>query len=69
MRQVSALIGIGAFLVLLQGCATPAMQVNHETVASTEASSDASVQDDAFAKRVEQHLDRHDRPGSTLMFR
>ncbi|MBL8043574.1 MAG: hypothetical protein JNL86_11720 [Nitrospira sp.] len=68
MRQVIALIGIGCFMVLLQGCAAPAKQAGHERVAFAEDQGRA-LSDDAFVKKVEQHLDRQDRPGSTLMFR
>ena len=68
MRQVIALIGIGCFMVLLQGCAAPAKQAGHERVAVAEDQGRA-LSDDAFVKKVEQHLDRQDRPGTTLMFR
>lgn len=69
MRQVFAFIAIGFFLALLQGCAAPATQVRHETVASTQETGGTALTDEAFVKKVEQHLDRQDRPGSTLMFR
>jgi hypothetical protein len=55
-------------MVLLQGCAAPAKQAGHERVAFAEDQGRA-LSDDAFVKKVEQHLDRQDRPGSTLMFR
>ncbi|GAB1724400.1 MAG: hypothetical protein GDA65_03695 [Nitrospira sp. CR1.1] len=68
MRQVVALIGIGCFMVPLQGCAAPAKHAGHETVTFAEDQGRA-LPDDAFAKKVGQHLDRQDRPGTTLMFR
>jgi hypothetical protein len=68
MRQFVALIGIGFFVVLVQGCAAPAKQAGHETVAFSEESG-VVPSDEEFVKKVERHLDRQDRPGTTLMFR
>lgn len=68
MRQIVAVLGIGCFVVLLQGCAAPARQAAHDRVAFTEGPSVAPV-DDAIVKKIERHVERQDRPGSTLMFR
>lgn len=68
MRQIVALIGIGLFVVLLQGCAAPATRVSHDTVAFSQEEGTGQT-DEEFVKKVERHLDRQDRPGTTLMFR
>lgn len=68
MRQIVAALGIGCFVVLVQGCAAPAKQAGHDRVAFTEGTSVAPL-DEAFVKKIERHVERHDRPGSTLMFR
>lgn len=68
MRQIVGLIGIGFILVLLQGCAAPSARVTHDTVALSEEGG-AAATEEAFVKKVERHLDRQDRPGTTLMFR
>ena len=36
MQQFVAVIGVGFFVVLLQGCAAPTKPVGHETVAYSE---------------------------------
>ena len=69
MRQVLAFIAIGFFLVLFQVCAASAKQLSHETLASPQETGGTALTDEAFAKKVDQHLDRQDRPGTTLMFR
>ncbi|MFO0721699.1 MAG: hypothetical protein U0319_13240 [Nitrospira sp.] len=68
MRQIVALMGIGFFVVLLQGCAAPSTRGSHDTVAFSEEGGTAAT-DEEFVKKVERHLDRQDRPGTTLMFR
>ena len=68
MRQIVALIGIGFFVVLLQGCAAWSTRVSPDTVAFSEEGGTVAT-DEEFAKKVERHLDRQDRPGTTLMFR
>lgn len=68
MRQGVAAIGIGCFVLMVQGCAAPGQQVGHETVAITDGNRVSRVDDD-FLRKVEQHVERQDRPGSTLMFR
>ncbi|HQR16332.1 MAG TPA: hypothetical protein PKW52_16295 [Nitrospira sp.] len=68
MRQIVALIGIWFFVVLMQGCAAPSARISHDTVALSEEGGMAAT-DEEFVKKVERHLDRQDRPGTTLMFR
>lgn len=68
MRQVIAAFGIGCFVMMLQGCAAPAKQVGHETAALADGNR-VSLSDDDFIKKMELHVERQDRPGSTLMFR
>lgn len=68
MRQMVGLIGIGFFLVLLHGCAAPSPRVAHDTVALSEGEG-ATATEGEFVKKVERHVDRQDRPGTTLMFR
>ncbi len=68
MRQVVVAFGIGCVVMMLQGCAAPAQQVGHDTVAFTDGTGVAPV-DEAFVKKIERHMERQDRPGSTLMFR
>lgn len=68
MRQVIAAFGIGCFVMMVQGCASPAKQVGQEAAALEEGNR-VSRADDDFIKKMEQHVERQDRPGSTLMFR
>jgi len=68
MGQVTAVIAMGFLVVLLQGCATPATQAREDRVAFAEEQTGATS-DEEFVKKVERHLDRQDRPGTTLMFR
>lgn len=68
MRQIVTLMGIGCFVVLLQGCAASTPRVAHDTVAVSADGGMASTAE-ALVKKVERHLDRQDRPGTTLMFR
>ena len=68
MRQIVAFTGIGFFVVLMQGCAAPSTRISHDTVALSEEGGMAAT-DEEFVKKVERHLDRQDRPGTTLMFR
>ncbi|MGC3974106.1 MAG: hypothetical protein QM771_06940 [Nitrospira sp.] len=67
MRHIVALIGIGFFVVLSQGCASSSTRVNHDTAAFSEEGGPAA--DEEFVKKIERHLDRQARPGTTLMFR
>lgn len=68
MRQVVAAFGIGCVVMMVQGCAAPAKQVGHETTALADGNR-VSLSDDDFVKKIERHVERQDRPGSTLMFR
>ncbi len=68
MRQIVTPIGMGCFVVLLQGCAASAQRVTHDTVAVSADGGMASTAE-AFVKKVERHVERQDRPGTTLMFR
>lgn len=68
MRQVVMALGVGIVVVLLQGCATPAKQSGHGTVALANTQQ-ASPSDEEFVQKVERHMERQDRLGSTLMFR
>lgn len=68
MRQVVMALGIGVVVILLQGCAAPAKQAGHQTVALAEGGQ-ASLSDEEFVNKVERHIERQDRPGTTLRFR
>ncbi|GMV49025.1 MAG: hypothetical protein NBKEAIPA_00072 [Nitrospirae bacterium] len=68
MRQVAMAVGMGVVVVLVQGCAAPAKQAGHETVALAEGRQ-TSLSDEEFVKNVERHIERQDRPGTTLRFR
>jgi len=69
MRGLVVAIVIGVFVVLLQGCAGPAKVAGHEPVAFADEQTGMAPSEEAFVKKVERHLDRQDRPGTTLMFR
>lgn len=69
MRGLVAEIAIGVFVVLLLGCAGPAKLVGHEPVVFADEQTGMAPSDEAFFKKVERHLDRQDRPGTTLTFR
>lgn len=68
MRQVTAAIAMGFLVVLVQGCATPATQTGQDRVVLA-GEQPGAPSDEEFVKKVERHLDRQDRPGTTLMFR
>lgn len=68
MRQLMTAVGIGCFLVVLQGCAAQQKQVGHDTVALANDQR-SSLSEEEFLNKVERHMERQDRPGSTLMFR
>ncbi|MBS0169541.1 MAG: hypothetical protein JSR62_04245 [Nitrospira sp.] len=68
MRQLITAVGMGCLLVLLQGCAVPQKPVGHDTV-TLGNQQPSSLSHEEFVNKVERHMDRQDRPGSTLMFR
>ncbi len=68
MRQVVVAFGVGCAVMMLQGCAVPAKQVGHEPAALVDGNR-VSLSDEDVLKKMERHVERQDRPGSTLMFR
>ncbi|CAE6710095.1 MAG: hypothetical protein H8K06_13070 [Nitrospira sp.] len=68
MRQVVVAFGMGCVVMMLQGCAAPAKQIGHEPAAFADGNR-VALSDDDVLKKMERHVERQDRPGSTLMFR
>ncbi|MCC6968158.1 MAG: hypothetical protein IT391_17960 [Nitrospira sp.] len=68
MRQVVMALGVGIVVVLLQGCAAPAKPTGHQTVAFSEGQQ-TTLSEEEFIQKVERHMERQDRPGTTLRFR
>lgn len=68
MRQVVMAFSLMVVVVIMQGCATQAKPSTPGSVAGAQMSH-ASSSNEEFVQKVERHMDRQDRPGSTLMFR
>ena len=68
MRQIVIAVGMGFAVIMLQACATPSKPTGHQTVAFSEGQQ-TPLSEDEFIQKVERHIERQDRPGTTLRFR
>lgn len=68
MRQIVIAVGMGFAVIMLQACVTPSKPTGHQAVAFSEGQP-APLSDEAFIQKVERHMERQDRPGTTLRFR
>ena len=68
MRQIVIALGMGFAVIMLQACATPSEPTGHQTVAFSEEQR-TPLSDEEFSQKAERHMERQDRPGTTLRFR
>ena len=68
MRQIVIAVGMGFAVIMLQACATPSRPTGHQTVAFSEGQQTPPSQEE-YLQKVERHLERQARPGTTLPFR
>ncbi|MBA5874152.1 MAG: hypothetical protein GDA66_06340 [Nitrospira sp. CR1.2] len=68
MRQGVMAFSLMVVVVMMQGCATQGKPSTPGAVAGAQMSQ-ASSSNEEFVQKMEQHVERQDRPGSTLMFR
>lgn len=68
MRQIVRAVGMGFAVIMLQACVTPSKPTGHQAVAFSEGQP-APLSDEAFIQKIERHMERQDRPGTTLRFR
>lgn len=68
MRQIVIAVGMGFAVIMLQACATPSRPTAHQAVALSEGQQ-TPLSEEEFLQKVERHMERQDRPGTTLRFR